>query len=563
MNQRGQLAVAVVVLLTLLFAPALELLLTRPVPSAAAQDGAKPSILVIQTDDMRSDDLHAMPKTAAWLRRQGMTFENYIAGGTPLCCPNRSTALTGRYPHNHGVLTNGGKTGGHRTFKRRGNENRTIAVALDNHGYVTAYLGKYMNHYPSGKRGQIPRGWDQWHVLIMDKECDECRGGQETGYYYDYRLNQNGKVRRYGSNKGDYSTNVFTRTALKIINGVSDDTPLFIWVNPVAPHGPWAPGPGDKRKKVNTRFKTPAFNNAGAGKAQWIKKLPKMKSGLRKYVRNANRERRRTLLAVDDMVARLVPAMPANSWVFFLSDNGYMLGEFKIPVGKVVPYKPSVEVPLIVKGPGVAPGVVTTSLASSIDLVPTWAEIAGIPVEDLGFPVDGLSLLPVLTGEQPALARDSVLLEWGGSRLGSAIDDLDGDVLPPELLAMQLAPATTAPGPDTVTASKPNKKKKPKKRKGKGKGKGEGKNKKKGDRNPDYPDKELYRPKPFYALRGADWLYVQWRGGHKEYYDHHVQPFEMVNGYGSLSPERRAALAARVNALKNCSGANCTLGPMP
>jgi hypothetical protein len=232
------------------------------------------------------------------------------------------------------------------------------------------------------------------------------------------------------------------------------------------------------------------------------------------------------------------------------------LGEFKIPVGKVVPYKPSVEVPLIVKGPGVARGSVTNNLASSIDLVPTWAEIAGIPVDSLGFPVDGLSLLPILTGEEPTLERDSILLEWGGSTVASAADDLDGDVLPPAVLAEQIAPGSTSPTADSVSAEKAKKKKK-KKRKGKGK------NKKKRDGNPTEPDKDLYRPKPFYALRGADWLYIEWRGGHKEYYDHTAQPYELINGYGSLSATHRADLAARIQALKSCGGSNCTLEPTP
>lgn len=535
--------------------PLVEILAVRLTPSAAAQS-PPPSILVIQMDDMRSDDLVAMPKTRAWIQATGMTFENYIAGGTPLCCPNRATALTGRYPHNTGVLTNGGPTGGHGTFKRRGNENRTIAVALNGIGYKTAYIGKYMNHYPSGRKGQVPPGWDQWHAIIMDLTCDECGGGPSgSGYYYDYKLNQNGRVRTYGTRNKDYSTSVLTREALRIIQGTPDTEPLFMWVSPMAPHGPPVPGPGDKRKAVPRGFKTPAFNRVGAGKVRWITRLPRMKRELISYLNKTNVGRRRTLLAADDMVAKLVPAMPPGSWVFFFSDNGYMLGEFRIPIGKVVPYKPSVEVPLLVSGPGVTPGTVSASLVSTIDLAPTWAAIAGIPT--LPWPVDGVSLLPVLTPSAPNVGpptpRDSVLVSWLGSTNASATADLDGDVIPTSLL-------TPAPPPaDTTVEAERKKKKNPKKKKPKKKPKKKRAPKKR--RRPEAPDKGQYRPAPYLALRGADWLYIEWAGGHREYYSHITQPFELNNEYAYLSPQRQVDLALRVQALLRCSGANCSLPP--
>lgn len=574
MIRRGQIAIAVVVMATMLSFPILEALTQRSVPSAAAQS-VPPSILVIQTDDMRADDLLAMPKTRAFIQAQGMSFENYIAGGTPLCCPNRSSALTGQYPHNHGVLTNSGPTGGHGTFKRRGNENRTIAVALKAVGYRTAYIGKYMNQYPAaGGNRQVPPGWDQWHALLMNFSCDECGGGQGDGYYYNYKLNQNRKIRAYGDKKQDYSTNVFTREAQQVIAKTPPTTPLFLWVNPMAPHGPPVPGPGDKKRRVVRSYKSAAYNRPGLGKVRWIKRLPKMKRELRGYVNRRNVERRRTLLAVDDMVAKLVPAMPPGSWVFFLSDNGYMLGEFRIAIGKVVPYKPSVEVPLLVVGPGVAPGSTSASLASSIDLAPTWAAIAGATMPGT---VDGISLLPVLTGVGTVTPRDSVLLSWGGSRTASASADLDGDVLPASLLGPEPSPATPSPvAQDTADSERKKKrpKKTPKRKASKQKAnkqkasqakeaqkKKRKPKKKRPDDGPVKPNKSLYVPIPYYALRGADFLYIEWGDGHREYYSHATQPNELNNEYNFLSPARQAALAARVQALKTCAGASCTLGP--
>lgn len=551
MIRRAQLAVAVVLMATTLSFPILEALTFRSGPAAAAQS-VPPSILVIQTDDMRADDLLAMPKTRAFVQARGMSFDNYIAGGTPLCCPNRSSALTGQYPHNHGVLTNSGPTGGHGAFKRRGNENRTIAVALKAVGYRTAYIGKYLNQYPAaGGNRQVPPGWDQWHALLMNFSCDECGGGQGDGYYYNYKLNQNRKIRAYGDKKQDYSTNVFTREAQQVIAKTPPTTPLFLWVNPMAPHGPPVPGPGDKKRRVNQSYKSAAYNRPGLGKDRWIKRLPKMKRELRGYVNRRNVERRQTLLAVDDMVAKLVPAMPPGSWVFFVSDNGYMLGEFRIAIGKVVPYKPSVEVPLLVVGPGVAPGSSTASLASSIDLAPTWAAIAGATMPGT---VDGINLLPVLRGGT-ATPRESVLLSWGGSRSGSASADLDGDVLPASLLT-----SDPKPSPAAATVDAERKKKQPKKKPKKSPKKNP-KKKKRPDDDPVRPDKSLYVPIPYYALRGADFLYIEWQDGHREYYSHASQPNELNNEYAGLSPARQVALASRIQVLKTCAGATCTVGP--
>lgn len=581
MIRRVQLAVAVVVMATMLSFPILDALTLRSVPAAAAQS-VPPSILVIQTDDMRADDLLAMPKTRAWIQARGLSFDNYIAGGTPLCCPNRSSALTGQYPHNHGVLTNSGPNGGHGAFKRRGNENRTIAVALKAVGYRTAYIGKYLNQYPAaGGNRQVPPGWDQWHALLMNFSCDECGGGGD-GYYYNYRLNQNRKIRAYSDKKQDYSTNVFTREAQKVIATTPSTTPLFLWVNPMAPHGPPVPGPGDKRRRVVRSYKSPAFNHVGLGKVRWIKRLPKMKRELKTYVNQRNVERRRTLLAVDDMVAKLVPAMPPGSWVFFLSDNGYMLGEFRIAIGKVVPYRSSVEVPLLVVGPGVAPGSSTPELASSIDLAPTWAAIAGATMPGT---VDGIDLLPILTpgapGVGPATPRDSVLLSWGGSSVASAEADLDGDVLPASLSTGEpspVAPPTTARDNTEAERQKKRPQKTPKQKASKQKAntqkaakakaakakaakKKKKPKKKRRDDGPVKPDKSLYTPIPYYALRGADWLYIEWADGHREYYGHATQPYELNNEYNFLEPARQVELAARVQVLKTCAGAGCNGGP--
>ena len=73
---------------------------------ALAPSAARPNILVIMSDDQRADTVRCMPRMARSLGAQGTTFTHHFAS-TPLCCPARSTFLTGLYPRHHGVLHNG------------------------------------------------------------------------------------------------------------------------------------------------------------------------------------------------------------------------------------------------------------------------------------------------------------------------------------------------------------------------------------------------------------------------------------------------------------------------
>ena len=66
--------------------------------------GAKPNIVFVLTDDLSKNLVEHMSAVRA-MRRDGTSFANYyVADG--LCCPSRSTILTGRFPHNTGVTTN-------------------------------------------------------------------------------------------------------------------------------------------------------------------------------------------------------------------------------------------------------------------------------------------------------------------------------------------------------------------------------------------------------------------------------------------------------------------------
>ncbi|MFI7636139.1 sulfatase-like hydrolase/transferase [Nonomuraea sp. NPDC049400] len=114
--------------------------------TVAAAKPQQPNIIIIiiifLVDDM-SADLLAYMDTVRGLADDGTMFSNYYVSNS-LCCPSRASMFTGQFPHNTGVATNkNSDRGGYKAFAPH--ESRTYAVALEQAGYRTGYLGKYIN----------------------------------------------------------------------------------------------------------------------------------------------------------------------------------------------------------------------------------------------------------------------------------------------------------------------------------------------------------------------------------------------------------------------------------
>ena len=115
-----------------------------------------------------------------------------------------------------------------------------------------------------------------------------------------------------------------------------------------------------------------------------------------------------SLLAVDQAVGRIVGALEqsgelANTIIVFTSDNGFLYGEHRIPLGKISVYEPSTRVPLIIRGPGVRAGLRLRQQVANIDLAPTILEAAGARA---GLQTDGRSLWPLLRDPGVFWGRD-------------------------------------------------------------------------------------------------------------------------------------------------------------
>ncbi len=106
----------------------------------------------------------------------------------------------------------------------------------------------------------------------------------------------------------------------------------------------------------------------------------------------------RSLQAVDESLVSLYDTLKTtnqldNTYIFFTSDNGFHLGQHRLPPGKETAYEEDIHVPLFVRGPDVPTGKVIREIVGNVDLAPTFAELAGANIPDF---VDGRSFVQLL-----------------------------------------------------------------------------------------------------------------------------------------------------------------------
>lgn len=487
-----------------------------PAPAGPDQPPSTPNIVMILVDDLDATTTpywDAMPRTKALIADQGLVFDNAFAP-TPICCPARATILTGQYGHNTDVLTNGGEHGGWGSFVDGGGEERAFPVLLQDAGYNTMLVGKYLNGYENDPT-HIPPGWSEWY------------GGTDNLLYtgYGYELNENGTLVQYGIAPEDYATDVISARTMDFIHRAEteDDQPFFAYVAPTAPHLPLTAPPryADHEWLDDVAPVTPnAYEADVSDKSEWLSQSAASHDATRDFNDADHRNRMGSLLAVDDLVAGVVETLTSHgelddTILMFVSDNGYNLGSHKL-IHKMAPYEESVRVPLVIAGPGVRQGH-QSRMVIQPDLAPTILDIAGIEAPEY---VDGVSLTPLFGGTPPASWRT----DFVGQYLGGAAANGIGAELPPTIgfaLAVMLL----------------------------------------GQEIPTYT-----------SIRTEEYLYVEWDqrpiglGVGAELYDLAADPFQLDNLLATSAGEAANAalvdeLQARMGELATCAGATCRAVP--
>jgi arylsulfatase A-like enzyme len=377
------------------------------VASASAQPkpANAPNLIVITTDDQRHDVIGGLNRGASVtpgfdrLVKRSLVFTDAHAVFA-LCSPSRAAILTGQYGSRNGVPFLDGAL----------NEpQRSVAHHLRNSGYQTAVSGKWhLKTSPSGA------GFD-WAVTFY-----------ANGTWHNREVNRNGQTVRPAELVDVYSANESAR----FLRERKRNQPFFLWHCTQLPHMDhqlrWPVS--QKSLALYNPLKMllpPTWNELAAanGKPPSLNSARNRTQALQygydkpERIRAHASEYFAAISDLDDALAPLWSALDAetlweNTYVIFLGDNGWMLGEHGL-TSKVLAYAPSSQIPLMVAGPGVRAGR-SAHLALNIDIAPTLLALSGaaIPPATQGQP------LPL--GKQKSPVRESFVYEglegYGGTK---------------------------------------------------------------------------------------------------------------------------------------------------
>ncbi|MGH3505974.1 MAG: sulfatase-like hydrolase/transferase [Nocardioidaceae bacterium] len=365
--------------------------------TAVKASARRPNVVWIITDDQMRSTLRHMPRVSKRLVGTGIRFKSGYAA-VPLCGPARASMLSGLFPHNHGCLSNDT----HRPFVDGGHDKDTVATRMKAAGYDTGYFGKYMNGMEDDQTYVAP-GWDRWVNRVTDHAfCVD--GVMKTVEHVDR----------------------FSAAQCRAFIETRAGSPWFAVFAPRNPHksDKFGPSPAHAHDFDGVQWDPPAFNEEDlSDKPSHMHELPFQR---RSEMRSEWERKLEELQDTDDQIEQLLDTLAATNqlrrtFVFFVSDNGYMLGEHRID-GKGKAYEESAGIPFVVIGPGVSSGK-RSALVSQVDLMPTTLAMAGAN-PDVGRAIDGRSMLEPLRSGDWSGWRRRLLVEhpaegWAMLREGS------------------------------------------------------------------------------------------------------------------------------------------------
>ncbi len=366
----------------------------------------QPNLIVILTDDQRFDALgangnpHIHTPTLDRLLRSGVRFTDAHVVMS-LCSPSRAAILTGRYGSANGVTGLGdGLHPGEQTFVQ----------LLKEAGYRTAMVGK-------------------WHIEQSPQELgfDFSCTFRANGTYFGRKVTDNGVTVTPAEHVDAYCV---ARSRAFLDRCMRYDEPFVLFHATQLPHmdhrHQWPSQPQTRARYVNGSMPLPdTWQDDLAGKPPTL-----AGSRNRTQAQTYGYDQVENLQAhigdyyavvtdMDAMLGRLFQTLDRlrlwdNTWVIFLSDNGWLLGEHGM-TSKVLPYDPSARVPMAIVGPGLQPRT-EDALVLNIDVAPTLLNLAGVTVPE---PLHGRSLVPLLYSPYTRW-RDRFVYEcvdgYGGTR---------------------------------------------------------------------------------------------------------------------------------------------------
>jgi len=356
---------------------------------AAADEGKRPNIIFMLTDDQRFDALGCMGNDIIRtphidrLAAEGTLFTSMFCT-TSICATSRATFLTGQWERRHGI-------DGFRQPLSREQWRNSFPALLQKHGYRTAMIGKW------GLGGKLPAD-----------DYDYFKGYSGQGRYYP-----KGKSKQ----PGEHLTHKLGEQVLEFLETCKSGEPFLLQVYTKAAHcqdgDPW---PFQSDPRYDRLFTEQTIPLPPTATEKHFKSLPHFlqNSEARKrwQIRFANpelyqksvKDYYRLIAGIDDVVGNIVAKLreknlAENTVIIFTSDNGFYLGDRGL-AGKWFMHEESIRLPLIIydpRFPKQRPGKNISEMVLNVDIAPTIAELAGV---DIPSAMQGRSLVPLMQGKK-------------------------------------------------------------------------------------------------------------------------------------------------------------------
>ncbi len=372
---------------------------------------SRPNILVILCDQLRRDalsvygDPNIQTPNLDRLAARGARFDNGCST-YPICVPFRFTMMTGEYAHTRMIPG---------IEWRMSPRERTLADVFNEADYETLYVGKWhlyggYLHMPGyGARHEgvkpVPREyqgrWQHWRGF-------ELRNSPFDTYYF---ADDDPTPRKIDG----YQTDGLCDLALDFLREEWDRSKPFCGVISVEPPHPPYEAPAELTAKWLARdielpanFLAPHENPFAEAMVEYV-----VTEGHREVLMRQRKTYYAMIENLDQNVGRVMAFLEAEqlleeTYVIFLSDHGEMDGSHCL-TGKQYAYEESAGIPLMISGPGIAPGTVIDVPTCTEDLFPTLLGLAGL-THDKALP--GADLTPLAKGEATSLGRPGVMLQF-------------------------------------------------------------------------------------------------------------------------------------------------------
>tara|TARA_B100000809_G_scaffold130293_1_gene128130 strand:+ start:115 stop:1446 length:1332 start_codon:yes stop_codon:yes gene_type:complete len=353
--------------------------------------GQRPNIVVLFSDDAGYADFGFQPGARADMKRLTPHIDSIARDGVRLsaaymsgavCSPSRAGLMTGRYQQRFGHDNNippGYMKSGLPLSETFG------AKRLRTAGYTTGLVGKWHLGYPAAYHPN-KRGFDWFYGCL-----------QGSRSYFPYKskptphrvLQENGRA----TPETGYVTDRLGDAACRFI-GEHRDEPFYLFVSFTAPHGP-------------------------------LQAKPEHLAALSKISATRRRRYAGLVVSLDENVGKILACLASNkldgrTLVIFTNDNGGQTrtGANNQPLRgrKGQLWEGGIRVPCAMRWPGkIEAGSVIDDPISALDFLPTFMAIAGVRPK-AEWKLDGINLLPRLTGETDGLPERELFWRGGGSR---------------------------------------------------------------------------------------------------------------------------------------------------